>query len=86
MLSRRDEKLCEKEKGRRRSHFFKSFFITKLLDEAGGYRYQNVKRWSKKVPGKDIFALDKIIYPVNMSGVHWTCIVIFMKVRDWISQ
>jgi len=44
MLSRRDEKLCEKEKGRRRNHFFKSFFITKLLDEAGGYRYQNVKQ------------------------------------------
>jgi len=81
MLSRRDEKLCEKEKGRRRSHFFKSFFITKLLDEAGGYRYQNVKRWSKKIPGKDIFALDKIIYPVNMSGVHWTCVVIFMKLK-----
>ena len=30
MLSRRDEKLCEKEKGRRRNHFFRSFLITKL--------------------------------------------------------
>jgi len=66
MLSRRDEKLCEKEKGRRRNHFFKVFYYQA---SAGGYRYQNVKRWSKKVPGKGIFALDKIIYPVNMSGV-----------------
>jgi Ulp1 family protease len=37
-----------------RSWFFKSFFFTKLLNE-GGYNYKNVKRWSKKVPGKDIF-------------------------------
>ena len=64
---------------------FKKFFHYQP-SSAGEYRYQNVKRWSKKVPGKDIFALDKVIYPVNMSGAHWTCVVIFMKVRDCFSQ
>ena len=53
MLSRRDEQRCmdKKDDGgvRRRSHFFKSFFLTKLFDEGGSevYRYANVKRWSK---------------------------------------
>jgi sentrin-specific protease 1 len=57
--------------------------MTKLLNEGnvtrdGEYEYSNVKRWSKKVPGKDIFALDKIIFPINMGQMHWICAVIFM--------
>jgi len=79
MLTKRDAIICGKEKSKKRSHFFKSFFITKLLDEACGYRYQNVKRWSKKVPGKDIFSLHNIIFPVNVGGVHWCCAVIYME-------
>ena len=48
MLSRRDEEICKREQ-KRRSHFFKSFFLTKLFDEGGSdqYKYANVKRWSK---------------------------------------
>eukprot|EP00588_Corethron_pennatum_P009003 CAMPEP_0194266106 /NCGR_PEP_ID=MMETSP0169-20130528/1125_1 /TAXON_ID=218684 /ORGANISM="Corethron pennatum, Strain L29A3" /LENGTH=605 /DNA_ID=CAMNT_0039006717 /DNA_START=204 /DNA_END=2021 /DNA_ORIENTATION=+ len=77
MLARRDQELS-KSLNRKRSHFFKSFFVTKLLDERG-YCYSNVKRWSKKVPGKDIFQLDKIICPVNVANSHWTCAVIFVE-------
>lgn len=56
-LAVRDAELCAKNPNRKRSHFFKSFFITKLLNEGdltkdGEYSYSNVKRWSKKVPGK----------------------------------
>jgi hypothetical protein len=86
MLANRDEELCEKDPSRQRSHFFKSFFITKLLNEGnanpaidGTYEYRNVKRWSKNVPGKDIFGLDKIVFPINMGGMHWICGTIFMK-------
>jgi len=56
-LSGRDEGLCRSSKdGRKRCHFFKSFFMTKLRNEydaqnLGEYSYKNVKRWSKKVPG-----------------------------------
>jgi sentrin-specific protease 1 len=32
-----------------------------------------------KVPGKDIFGLDKIICPVNLGNTHWCCAVIFMN-------
>ncbi len=59
MLARRDEEMCKQIPQRKRSHFFKSFFITSLLNEGhanpaknGTYEYRNVKRWSKKVPGK----------------------------------
>jgi len=84
MLAKRDEELCKNDPSRKRSHFFKSFFITKLLNEGnvscdGKYEYRNVKRWSKKVPGKDIFNLDKILFPINMGNMHWICAAIFMK-------
>jgi sentrin-specific protease 1 len=81
VLSIRDETLSKLNPGRKRSHFFKSFFFTKLLDEGAtnSYRYSNVKRWSKKVPGKDIFKLDKIFFVCNISGMHWTCVCAFMK-------
>merc|ERR1711977_683953 len=32
MLAKRDEELCQNDSTRQRSHFFKSFFITKLLN------------------------------------------------------
>jgi Ulp1 protease family, C-terminal catalytic domain len=86
MLAKRDEALSKKDPSRKRSHFFKSFFITKLLNEGhanadieGTYDYRNIKRWSKKVPGKDIFDLDKIIFPINQGNAHWICVVAFMR-------
>ena len=62
LLQQRDEQLCRRANSsaneKKRTHFFKSFFMTKLLDEGninpaldGVYNYNNVKRWSKKVPG-----------------------------------
>ena len=84
MLAQRDQDLCAADPGRKRSHFFKSFFMTKLLNEghatqSGVYEYRNVKRWSKKVPGKDIFNLDKIVFPINVNRSHWVCVVAFMQ-------
>ena len=84
MLAKRDEELCSKTYNKSRSHFFNSFFITNLLNEGsatndGEYKYQNVKRWSKKAPGKDIFDLDKILLPINVGYMHWISAVIFMQ-------
>jgi sentrin-specific protease 1 len=60
--------------------------MTKLLDVGnkdpaldGQYKYQNVKRWYKKVPGQDIFKLDKIFFPINQGLVHWVCAVAYMS-------
>lgn len=87
LLAKRDEEFCLEDSTRKRCHFFKSFFMTKLLNEghqdpnvAGTYEYKNVKRWSKKVPGKDIFALDKVFFPINVGDVHWTCACAFIQV------
>lgn len=84
MLGNRDEEMCKQDPSRKRSHFFKSFFMTKLLNEGhhsrdGQYEYNNVKRWSKKVPGKDIFDLNKILFPINMGNSHWIAACIFMQ-------
>ena len=43
------------------------------------YKYEAVSRWSRLVPGANIFELDKIIVPVNQDGQHWGCAVIFMQ-------
>mmetsp|Transcript_9523 Transcript_9523/g.19406 ORF Transcript_9523/g.19406 Transcript_9523/m.19406 type:complete len:198 (+) Transcript_9523:1-594(+) len=67
-------------------HFFKSHFMTKLLNHGEGYRYENVRTWARRAnlsstrPG-DIFALDKIFFPVNISGMHWALVVAYMKER-----
>ena len=59
-------------------HCFESFFMTTLLSEG----YNKVKRWSKVVPDGDIFALDKILLPINVDNQHWKCAVIFMKKKE----
>jgi sentrin-specific protease 1 len=84
MLGKRDEVMCRIDPDRKRSHFFKSFFVTTLLNTGhskknGQYEYRNVKRWSKKVPGNDIFKLDKIFFPINQHQQHWVCAVAFMQ-------
>jgi len=84
MLARRDAELASRPAGApgartRRCHFFRSFFIAKLLDEAGGYNYENVKSWSHNVDGGgDIFSIDKLFFPINVCGDHWTLAVIHM--------
>jgi len=38
-----------------------------------------VKRWSKQVPGKDIFNLNKVFFPINVARMHWVCAVAFIQ-------
>ena len=84
MLAKRDEELCRNDPSRKRCHFFKSFFMTKILNEGhatmdGQYEYRNVKRWSKNVPGKDLFKLDKVFFPINQGNMHWLCACAFIQ-------
>ena len=85
-LSNRDKNLCAKQPGRRRSHFFNSFFTQSMFDEKnadsnlrGKYCYSNVASWGTKVPGGDIFGLKYIICPINVENVHWISAVVFME-------
>jgi sentrin-specific protease 1 len=67
--------LCERYPQRKKSHYFNSFFMEKLIVDSNGYNFDNVKRWTKKF---DVFALSKIFIPVNISNTHWTMMVIFV--------
>ena len=68
--------MAEANPGRKRSHFFSSFFDG-CTDK---YNYNEVKRWSVNVPGKDICALDKVFFMHNVDGSNWrTCAVIFIE-------
>ena len=52
--------------------FFGTHFIL------NNYRYKKVKLWSGET---DIFAFDKIFFPINHNNNHWLCAVVFMKVK-----
>lgn len=78
MLQERDERLCTETPGRLSSHYFSSFFLTKLL-ERDTYNYSNVKRWTKKF---DVLSKDKIFCPVNISNTHWTMAVVFVQRKE----
>lgn len=88
VLSKRDEFLCTQDVNRKRCHFFKSFFITKLTNEGhfdpqvrGTYEYRNVRRWTSSVPGRDLFQLEKVFFPINVGGNHWVCAVAYIQER-----
>ncbi|DAZ95743.1 TPA: hypothetical protein N0F65_006391 [Lagenidium giganteum] len=73
MLNDRDVELVNSGVLAKRSHFFNSFFYTKVSEN--GYNFVNVRRWTRKI---DIFAMDKIFVPVNLSNTHWCLAVIHM--------
>ncbi len=81
MLKKRDEKLCLKDNKRRRSHFFISFFFEKLTG-GGKYNYGGVKRWTKKAKIDNVFELERIFFPVNISNLHWCMSVIHIQAKQ----
>ena len=50
-------------------------------NERGTYNFAAVTRWLKKVPGQNIFNLRYLLFPINISNVHWTLAVVFMEDR-----
>ncbi|CAH0521267.1 unnamed protein product [Peronospora belbahrii] len=76
MMSDRDEALVKAGILQKRSHFFNSFFYTKVSEN--GYNFNNVRRWTRKI---DLFAMDKIFMPVNVGNMHWCMAAIFMTER-----
>ena len=60
-------------------YFASTYFFQKLNGGPDGYCFENVVKWTKSI---DVFALDKIIIPVNDANVHWFLAVInFRKKR-----
>jgi Ulp1 family protease len=68
----------------RQSFCFKPFFVTQMLQVGhlsleGQYCFRQVQRQYKQVPGKDVFGLDKLVFPINVGANHWTCAVAHME-------
>lgn len=60
-----------------------SFFYAKLVEydrkeQAAVYKYQRVRRWTKKF---DSFSYDLLLVPINQENVHWTLGVIDFKTK-----
>ena len=88
LLLTRDKQLSQLTPGRRLSHCFSSFFMTKLLnmrheseDLRNTFDYANVRRWSSQIPGQDIFGLHHLIAPINVDSSHWTCVAVNFLTR-----
>lgn len=81
LLKERDDSHCAAAAARgverRKNWFFNSFFLSKLLDDNNGYKYANVRRWSRKAG--DLFSYDKVFFPVNIRNTHWCLAVIYMQ-------
>ncbi|KAA8499765.1 putative ubiquitin-like-specific protease 1B [Porphyridium purpureum] len=48
-------------------HFFSTFMYAKLRTPRG-YDYTAVQRWTRKI---DVFALDRVLIPINIQNSHW---------------
>ena len=47
-----------------------------LLIMDKGYKYKNVKNWSKSF---DIFEMDKVFFPINIDNTHWAMAVVYIQ-------
>jgi sentrin-specific protease 1 len=90
-LNQKDKLKCIKSPGRKRSHFFSTYFVQNLFDDRndnhklrGKYNYNSVKRWGNKVPGKDIFNLKYLFCPINLDDLHWALACICMEQKKII--
>jgi sentrin-specific protease 1 len=81
-----DRRHKENSSGSGISHVYLSFFMTQLTERwdkdmrvSDTFDYNLVQKWSRKVPGGDIFKLDKLFFPINRRREHWLLIVAFMQ-------
>lgn len=79
MLNVHDAKMCNRFDDRKKSHFFNSFFFTRLLFTTDNkYDYKQVKRWTKKF---NIFHFDKVVFPIH-EGNHWNLACVFIQKKE----
>ena len=68
---------------RHQYHYMDTLFMTKLANngDMDTYEYSNVKRWTRIVPGRNIFKLHKVFVPINSNNSHWSCIILDMQTQ-----
>jgi len=56
-----------------------STYFYSRLTENGTYSFDSVRRWTSHL---DVFALDKVIIPINQGNVHWFLAVVDIRRRQ----
>ena len=81
LLKGRDRNLSAKYPDRKKSVYFNTFFMEKLIGVSKSeFNYENVKTWlHKKKSNTCIFECDKIFVPINITQTHWVLVVIFIQ-------
>lgn len=83
MLSIYDQQLCKRISARKKSMFFNSFFMHRLLVTSNEYDYNQVTRWTKnRRRDINIFEMDKIFFPINYRNNHWTLAIIYVQKKE----
>jgi sentrin-specific protease 1 len=75
----RDLALCNlyPANGRKKSHFFLSFFIAKLMKKnENEYDFDAVDSWTKNF---NISDKRRLYFPINIGNVHWTLMVLYVE-------
>ena len=85
LLKARDLRLCEQDVNRRPCAFFSTFFYTQLIGyheevDANTFKYERVKKWSKKLT-EGLFNYDKLFIPCHNGSNHWGACVVYLQAR-----
>ena len=55
--------------------FMSSFFYHKLVNFNGGFSYDGVRKWTKRI---DIFCSNQIYFPININRENWAHVCVSM--------
>jgi sentrin-specific protease 1 len=61
------------------NHAFSSLFWTKLNEAPNNFRAVAKWGYQRSLPGRNIFALNKLAIPIHVDKVHWSCVVVSFK-------
>jgi len=79
MLAVRDDDLCQKFTGRKKSLFIPTQFMGKMMPTKDKYEPDEVARWLQK---SDIFSMNKLYLPINVTNTHWVLAVVYMERKE----
>jgi sentrin-specific protease 1 len=78
--------LTDRAENRNKIYFFKTYFMSKLLNVSAAderqrnvFTFNNVEKWNKKSLTQSLFEYNKLFFPINHNNLHWTCVVVTFK-------
>ena len=78
LFEERESKAAAANMARKSNMYMNSFFYSKLAFSKGGFNYNNVKRWTRKL---NVFSYNLIFIPINAAN-HWTLICVSIPTKE----